>query len=54
MAAGMPVVGLASRNPKNLLLEAGASLVIKDYTELKLWTALEELGKKTGAVKVAT
>ncbi|KAI3444856.1 hypothetical protein Pfo_001521 [Paulownia fortunei] len=52
LAAGMPVVGLATRNPEKLLSEAGATMVIKDFTDSKLWTALEDLGKKTGAVKV--
>ncbi|KAK4410935.1 Haloacid dehalogenase-like hydrolase domain-containing protein Sgpp [Sesamum angolense] len=33
VAAGMPVVGLATRNPEKLLLDAGTTMVIKDYTE---------------------
>lgn len=43
--AGMPVVGVATRNPKKLLMDAGASFLIKDYEDPKLWTALEELDK---------
>ncbi|KAL0397440.1 UNVERIFIED_CONTAM: Haloacid dehalogenase-like hydrolase domain-containing protein Sgpp [Sesamum calycinum] len=54
VAAGMPVVGLATRNPEKLLLDAGATMVIKDYTESNLWTALEDIVMKTGATKVAT
>ncbi|KAL0429403.1 UNVERIFIED_CONTAM: Haloacid dehalogenase-like hydrolase domain-containing protein Sgpp [Sesamum radiatum] len=54
VAAGMPVVGLATRNPEKLLLDAGATMVIKDYTESNLWTALEDIVKKTGPMKVAT
>ncbi|KAK6119311.1 hypothetical protein DH2020_046946 [Rehmannia glutinosa] len=52
VAAGMPVVGLATRNPESLLSEAGATMVIKDYTDSKLWAALEDLAKKTGEVEV--
>ncbi|KAK4349272.1 hypothetical protein RND71_032027 [Anisodus tanguticus] len=44
VAAGMPVVvGLGLRNPETLLSEAGATFVIKDFKDSKLWTALEEL-----------
>ncbi|XP_050386145.1 haloacid dehalogenase-like hydrolase domain-containing protein Sgpp [Argentina anserina] len=43
VAAGMPVVGLGTRNPESLLLDAGASFVIKDFGDSKLWEALEEL-----------
>ncbi|PON56746.1 HAD hydrolase, subfamily IA [Parasponia andersonii] len=42
VAAGMPVVGLGTRNPEKSLLDAGASFVIKDFDDPKLWTALEE------------
>ena len=52
MAAGMPVVGLALRNPESMLTGAGAAMVIKDYTETKLWTALEEISKKKEELKV--
>lgn len=40
VAAGMPVVGVASRNPEQYLLDAGASFVIKDFNDPKLWSAL--------------
>ncbi|XP_010097754.2 haloacid dehalogenase-like hydrolase domain-containing protein Sgpp [Morus notabilis] len=43
VAAGMPVVGLGTRNPENLLLDAGASFVIKDFDDPKLWTALDNI-----------
>ncbi|KAI5647568.1 hypothetical protein M9H77_33573 [Catharanthus roseus] len=43
VAAGMPVLGLATRNPEELLREAGATFVIKDFEDSKLWAALEEL-----------
>ncbi|KAI4372660.1 hypothetical protein MLD38_010863 [Melastoma candidum] len=46
VAAGMPVVGIGTRNPAELLEEAGASFVIKDYRDPRLWTALEELRRK--------
>ncbi|KAI0489187.1 hypothetical protein KFK09_029029 [Dendrobium nobile] len=45
VAAGMPVVGLTTRNPEKLLMDAGASLLIKDYENPKLWAALEEIEK---------
>lgn len=50
MAAGMPVVGLATRNPEELLKEAGAAIVIKDFEDLKLWSALEELDYKSSPI----
>ncbi|RVW15535.1 Haloacid dehalogenase-like hydrolase domain-containing protein Sgpp [Vitis vinifera] len=37
VAAGMPVVGLAKRNPEKLLAAAGASFVIDDFDDPKLW-----------------
>ncbi|PON87556.1 HAD hydrolase, subfamily IA [Trema orientale] len=40
VAAGVPVVGLGTRNPEKSLLDAGASFVIKDFDDPKLWTAL--------------
>ena len=33
----MPVVGLAKRNPEKLLTAAGASFVIHDFEDPKLW-----------------
>ncbi|KAJ7952633.1 haloacid dehalogenase-like hydrolase domain-containing protein Sgpp [Quillaja saponaria] len=49
VAAGMPVVGLATRNPEHLLMEAQPAFLIKTYEDPKLWAALEELDKKGGA-----
>ncbi|THG05948.1 hypothetical protein TEA_011101 [Camellia sinensis var. sinensis] len=49
VAAGMPVVGLKTRNPEHLLMEAKPALLIKDYEDPKLWAALEELDRKAGA-----
>lgn len=48
VAAGMPVVGMGLRNPEKSLSEAGASFVIKDFDDPKLWTALKELENKEG------
>ncbi|KAF4362587.1 hypothetical protein F8388_011414 [Cannabis sativa] len=48
VAAGMPVVGIATRNPAQLLMEAKPIFTIKDYADPKLWEALEELDKKGG------
>nr|ACU22954.1 unknown [Glycine max] len=45
VAAGMPVIGIATRNPENLLMEAKPAFLIKDYEDPKLWAALEELDK---------
>lgn len=45
VAAGMPVVGLATRNPEDLLMGAKPAFLIKDYADPKLWAALEELDK---------
>lgn len=45
----MPVVGLATRNPPHILMEAKPAFLIKDYEDLKLWAALEEIDKKSGA-----
>ncbi|KAM2622861.1 hypothetical protein FF1_027875 [Malus domestica] len=46
VAARMPVVGLGTRNPEEALINAGASFVIKDFDDPKLWEALEEIVKK--------
>ncbi|CAK7356214.1 unnamed protein product [Dovyalis caffra] len=53
VAAGIPVVGITTRNPEHLLMEAKPALIIKDYEDQKLWTALEELDKQAAAVKPA-
>ncbi|MQM03896.1 hypothetical protein Taro_036679, partial [Colocasia esculenta] len=42
VAAGMPVVGLTTGNPAESLLAAGATFLIRDYEDPKLWMALEE------------
>ncbi|CAJ1928874.1 unnamed protein product [Sphenostylis stenocarpa] len=52
VAAGMPVIGLATRNPENLLMEAKPTFLIKDYEDPKLWAALEELDKASSAPSV--
>ncbi|KAL0446337.1 UNVERIFIED_CONTAM: Haloacid dehalogenase-like hydrolase domain-containing protein Sgpp [Sesamum latifolium] len=53
VAAGIPTVGLTTRNPAELLTQAKPAFLIKDYEDPKLWTALDELDKmgkvKTGA-----
>jgi beta-phosphoglucomutase-like phosphatase (HAD superfamily) len=43
VAAGVPVVGLTTRNPEKVLNDAGASLLIKDFRDPKLLSALEEV-----------
>jgi hypothetical protein len=41
----MPVIGISTRNPEDLLMEAKPAFLIKDYDDPKLWAALEELDK---------
>lgn len=48
----MPVVGLTTRNPENHLREAGATLLINDFEDPKLWTVLDELDKAATAKTV--
>ncbi|WOL07136.1 haloacid dehalogenase-like hydrolase domain-containing protein Sgpp isoform X1 [Canna indica] len=43
VAAGMPVIGLAIRNPNQILIEAGATFLIKNFEDPKLWETLEIL-----------
>ncbi|KAL2233018.1 UNVERIFIED_CONTAM: Haloacid dehalogenase-like hydrolase domain-containing protein Sgpp [Sesamum indicum] len=45
VAAGMPTIGLTTRNPAELLMQAKPAFLIKDYEDPKLWTALDELDK---------
>ncbi|XP_051119193.1 haloacid dehalogenase-like hydrolase domain-containing protein Sgpp [Andrographis paniculata] len=45
VAAGMPTIGLTTRNPSDLLMQAKPSFLIKDYEDPKLWAALDELDK---------
>lgn len=50
VAAGVPVIGLTTRNPSQLLKEASPSFLIQDYEDPKLWAALEELDKLSADV----
>ncbi|CAA0838070.1 Haloacid dehalogenase-like hydrolase domain-containing protein Sgpp [Striga hermonthica] len=43
VSAGMPTVGLTTRNPAELLKEAKPALLISDYEDPKLWTVLDQL-----------
>ncbi|WCJ20710.1 Haloacid dehalogenase-like hydrolase (HAD) superfamily protein [Euphorbia peplus] len=51
VAAGMPVIGLSTRNPESLLMQANPTFLIKDYEDPKLWAALEEFDRKDGGEK---
>eukprot|EP00262_Sarcandra_glabra_P007990 TRINITY_DN2115_c0_g1_i2.p1 TRINITY_DN2115_c0_g1~~TRINITY_DN2115_c0_g1_i2.p1 ORF type:complete len:294 (+),score=58.20 TRINITY_DN2115_c0_g1_i2:128-883(+) len=53
VAAGMPVVGLTTRNPEHLLMGARPTFLIKDFEDAKLWTALEELEREAGGATVS-
>ena len=44
----MPVIGISTRNPEHVLMEAKPTFLIKDYADPKLWAALEELEKAGG------
>ncbi|KAK6146414.1 hypothetical protein DH2020_020283 [Rehmannia glutinosa] len=48
VAAGMPTVGLTTRNPAHLLMEAKPAFLIRDYEDPKLWSVLDELDKRVG------
>ncbi|CAI9291223.1 unnamed protein product [Lactuca saligna] len=50
VAAGMPVVGLSTRNPEHMLMTANPTLLIKNYEDPQLWAALEEIDKKKTSV----
>ncbi|RCV43711.1 hypothetical protein SETIT_9G315500v2 [Setaria italica] len=52
VAAGVPVVGLTTRNPGKALNDAGASLLIKDFQDPKLLSMLEELKPATANGRV--
>lgn len=54
VAAGMPVVGLMTRNPEHLLMEAKPAFLIKNYEDPKLWAALEELDRLAGVAPAST
>lgn len=43
MGAGMRVVGVGKRNPKELLIQAGATFVINDFNDPNLWSQLKHL-----------
>lgn len=49
----MPVVGLTTGNPPELLRGAGATLLIKDYEDPELWMALEEEEDRAATTTVA-
>ncbi|WOL06128.1 haloacid dehalogenase-like hydrolase domain-containing protein Sgpp isoform X1 [Canna indica] len=51
VAAGMPVIGLTTRNPEQMLMDAGATFLIKNYEDSTLWKNLEEL-VETSTAKV--
>ncbi|KAG6596912.1 haloacid dehalogenase-like hydrolase domain-containing protein Sgpp [Cucurbita moschata] len=53
VAAEMPVVGIATRNPEHLLMQAKPALLVKDYDDPKLWAALDELDKRGGNINKA-
>lgn len=40
VAAEIAAVGVATRNPEQSLLQAGATFVISDFSDIKLWNAL--------------
>ncbi|KAL8506761.1 hypothetical protein ACS0TY_017600 [Phlomoides rotata] len=46
VAAGLPTVGLMTRNPAQVLMEAKPALLITDYEDPKLWSVLDELDRK--------
>uniref|UniRef100_A0A251VAS2 Putative HAD-like domain-containing protein n=1 Tax=Helianthus annuus TaxID=4232 RepID=A0A251VAS2_HELAN len=46
VAAGMPVIGLTTRNPKHMLMKANPTLLIENYEDPKLWEVLGELNKR--------
>ncbi|XP_048544536.1 haloacid dehalogenase-like hydrolase domain-containing protein Sgpp [Triticum urartu] len=41
VAAGMPVVAIASESREAKVVAAGASMVVRDYRDAKLWAALD-------------
>ncbi|CAI0418324.1 unnamed protein product [Linum tenue] len=49
VAAGMPVIGITTRNPEDMLMQAKPTFLIKNYADPKLWAALEEVDKAMGA-----
>lgn len=53
VAAAIYVVGVTTRNPEQSLKDAGASLLIRDYNDPKLWKALEDLERVEVTLKKA-
>jgi beta-phosphoglucomutase-like phosphatase (HAD superfamily) len=49
VAAGMPVVAIADERRESKLLAVGATFVIRDYQDPKLWAALDKIETKAGA-----
>lgn len=45
VAAGLTVLGITTRNPEHLLVEAGATFLIKDFDDKRLWVELEALDR---------
>lgn len=43
VAAGVPVVGLTTRNPGKVLKDAGASLLVKDFQDPELLSVLQQV-----------
>lgn len=46
VAAGVAAIGVATRNPRNSLLEAGATFVISDFNDSQLWKVLGDQPEK--------
>uniref|UniRef100_A0A0D9WKY0 Uncharacterized protein n=1 Tax=Leersia perrieri TaxID=77586 RepID=A0A0D9WKY0_9ORYZ len=49
VAAGMPVIAVAEESREAKVVAAGASLVIRDYKDDKLWAALDKLNTAAAA-----
>ncbi|KAK4770354.1 hypothetical protein SAY87_030886 [Trapa incisa] len=45
VVAGVPVIGLTTRNPEHLLMQEKPTFLIRNYDDPKLWAALEEVDK---------
>lgn len=48
VAAGMPVVAIADESREARVFAAGASLVVRDYHDAKLWAALDRIDIAAG------
>lgn len=51
VAAGMPVIAIAEESRETKVVTAGASLVVRDYQDAKLWAALDKLDSAAGAAE---